>query len=307
VELLAMGERAVVRLALAEGDLYTAQKALQKAETLLENEKFANNIRWVTETRVQVCLAQGNLADASNWATQITLSPEAWDPLRKWEVLLLVRVLLAQKDYDRAIEMLERFKEHFDQPVDIEKTLEWMALYLVALHHAGKSTQMTPIAARLFAMTEPEGWVRLYLDAGEPMRQTLETILEADDKVYGDTSQEDGKSRNAMIISRPYMSRLLSDFKRDKVKRAHRATNQQNIQSQLEATEMQRQMVEPLSRQELRVLRLLVDGQTYAEMAETLIVSTNTIKTQVSSIYRKLGVSHRAGAIAATQRLRILS
>jgi len=69
---------------------------------------------------------------------------------------------------------------------------------------------------------------------------------------------------------------------------------------------VQRQGVEPLSRQELRVLRLLVAGQTYAEMAETLIVSPNTIKTQVSSIYRKLCVSRRAEAIAATQRLQIL-
>ena len=102
------------------------------------------------------------------------------------------------------------------------------------------------------------------------------------------------------------MSRLLSAFKQDKAARAHRAMHQQVIQSESEAAEMQRQGIEPLSRQELRVLRLLIAGQTYAEMAETLIVSTNTIKTQVSSIYRKLGVSRRAEAIAASQRLQIL-
>ena len=55
-----------------------------------------------------------------------------------------------------------------------------------------------------------------------------------------------------------------------------------------------------------QVLRLLVGGSTYAEMAEALIVSPNTIKTQVSSIYRKLGVSRRAEAIAITQRLHLL-
>src|SRR5712692_5986215 len=61
-----------------------------------------------------------------------------------------------------------------------------------------------------------------------------------------------------------------------------------------------------LSPQELRVLHLLISGQTYAEMAEALIVSPNTIKTQVSSIYRKLGVSRRAEAIAETARLHLL-
>ncbi len=307
VELLVMGERAVARLALARRDLGTAQEALQKAEALLEQEEFANNARWVVDTRLQVWLAQGNLAEASNWAAQTTLSPEAWDPLHKWEVLLLVRVALAQQQYARAVETLERFRGHLDQPADIEKTLEWMALYVVALHHAGKRAQVASVAARLFAMTEPEGFIRLYLDAGEPMRQALEALLEAASKESPDALQEDGNSVSAVSISRSYVSRLLTAFEQER-KRAHRAdaplTSQQEIQPEPIAVE--RPGAEPLSRQELKVLRLLVAGQTYTEMAEALIVSPNTIKTQVSSIYRKLGVSRRAEAIAATQRLHLL-
>jgi LuxR family maltose regulon positive regulatory protein len=310
VELLAMGERAMARLGLAKGDLDTAEKALHKAEALLEQEEFSNNIRWVTETRVQVWLAQGNLVEASNWAAQTTLSPEAWDPLRKWEVLLLVSVLLAQQQYTQAVETLERFREHLDQSADIEKTLEWMALYVVALYHAGKSAQVAPFATRLLKMTEPEGWIRLYLDAGESMWEALEALLEAHDQGASDAPQEDGNSRNAVFLSRPYVSRLLAAFEQEKRARAHRVrrslTDRREIQPELESAEVQMQGVEPLSRQELRVLRLLVAGQTYAEMAETLIVSTNTIKTQVSSIYRKLGVSRRAEAIAATRRLQLL-
>src|SRR3989440_2716535 len=182
VELLVIGERAVAQLALARGDLGTAQEALYKAEALDAQEEFANNARWVVETRVQVWLATRSLAQASTWAAQTTLSPEDWDPLRKWEVLLLVRVSLAQQQYVQAVETLERFREHLDQPADtlnIEKMLEWMALYVVALHYAGKSAQVAPIAARLLAMTEPEGWIRLYLDVREPMRQALEALLEA--------------------------------------------------------------------------------------------------------------------------------
>ncbi len=65
-------------------------------------------------------------------------------------------------------------------------------------------------------------------------------------------------------------------------------------------------MIPALSPQEQRVLRLLVDGQTYAEIAQTQIVSLNTIKSQVSSIYRKLNVSHRAAASALARRLPLL-
>src|SRR2546423_4200740 len=179
VELLVIGENAVARLALARGDLGTAQEALHKAEALFEQEEFANNVRWVVDTRVQVWLAQSNLAEASNWAAQTTLSPQAWDPLRKWEVLLLVRVALAQQQHARAVETLERFREHLDQPADIEKTLEWMALSVVALHHMGKSAQAARVAALLLAMSCPEAWHPLYLELAEPMRRALEALLEA--------------------------------------------------------------------------------------------------------------------------------
>src|SRR6266571_2307325 len=313
VELLVIGENAVARLALAREDLGTAQEALHKAEALFEQEGFANNARWVVETRVQVWLAQSNLAEASNWAAQTTLSPEAWDPSRKWEVLLLVRVSLAQQQYARAVETLERFREHLDQPADnlnIEKMLEWMALSVVALHHAGKSAQAARVAARLFAMTEPEGCIRLYLDAGEPMRQALEALLEAAGKGDPDAPQEDENSTSALSLSRSYVSHLLAAFEQEERKRAHRAgtplARKPEIQPELTLAEVQRQGAESLSRQELKVLRRLCAGQTYAEMAEALIVSPNTIKTQVSSIYRKLGVSRRAEAIAATQRLSLL-
>src|SRR5205085_11077293 len=122
--------------------------------------------------------------------------------------------------------------------------------------------------------------------------------------------QEEGKSQNAFALFRSYLSRLLAAFEQEERERAHRAdtppTGKPEIQPGPGAAEGRRQGVEPLSRQELRVLRLLVTGQTYAEMAEALIVSPNTIKTQVSSIYRKLGVSRRAEAITATQRLQLL-
>lgn len=54
--------------------------------------------------------------------------------------------------------------------------------------------------------------------------------------------------------------------------------------------------LEPLSPQELRVLRLLVAGLSNPEIAAQLVVSRNTIKTQVRSIYHKLGVNNRLAA-----------
>ena len=255
-------------------------------------------------------LAQGNLAEAGTWAAQTLFSLEAWNPLRKWEVLLVARVFLAQQQYDRAIETLERFRERLEQPADIEKAFEWMALFVVALHQAGKSAQAAPIAARLLSLTEPESHIRLYLDVGEPMRQVLSALLEVVRQEVSDASQKEENNRKAVSISVPYVSRLLAAFTQEERTRALRAemflADQPESQSELTLAEGQRALPAPLSRQERRVLRLLVAGQTYAEMAQALVVSPNTIKSQVSSIYRKLDARNRLEAAAAAQRLHLL-
>jgi len=88
VELLIRGEICTARLALARGDLETAQQALQQLEALLEQEGFASYAPWVSMLRVHWWLARGNLAEASEWAAQAMFSTDAWDPLRKVARLL---------------------------------------------------------------------------------------------------------------------------------------------------------------------------------------------------------------------------
>jgi LuxR family maltose regulon positive regulatory protein len=63
---------------------------------------------------------------------------------------------------------------------------------------------------------------------------------------------------------------------------------------------------EELSDRELAVLRLLPSPLTFAEIGATLYVSKNTVRTHAQRIYRKLGVSSRAGAVAAARRGRLL-
>ena len=213
-----------------------------------------------------------------------------------------VRVLLAQQQYALAVAPLQGWSQHLDRPGDIPTALEWMALSVVALHYADKREQAVRVATRLLALTEPEGSIRVYLDAGEPMKQVLQTLLEA--------SQGDDPDIQTISFSRPYVARLLAVFEQEECKLtkgrdASRAAAYQTLPQPAHRA-VPCTLNEPLSQQEQRVLRLLVAGQTYAEMAQALVVSPNTIKTQVSSIYRKLAVSRRAEAIAVTARLHLL-
>jgi LuxR family transcriptional regulator, maltose regulon positive regulatory protein len=65
-------------------------------------------------------------------------------------------------------------------------------------------------------------------------------------------------------------------------------------------------LVEKLTERELAVLRRLPSSLSTAEVARTLYVSLNTVKTQMRSIYRKLGVNSRHEAVEAARRLGLL-
>jgi LuxR family maltose regulon positive regulatory protein len=65
-------------------------------------------------------------------------------------------------------------------------------------------------------------------------------------------------------------------------------------------------LVEPLTEREIEVLQLLAQGLTYQEVAARLIVSVNTVRFHVKSIYGKLGVDNRTAALETARRLSVL-
>jgi len=58
-----------------------------------------------------------------------------------------------------------------------------------------------------------------------------------------------------------------------------------------------------LTAAELRLLPLLSTHLSFREIGERLYVSAHTVKTQASSVYRKLGVSSRSEAVTRSQDL----
>jgi LuxR family maltose regulon positive regulatory protein len=66
-----------------------------------------------------------------------------------------------------------------------------------------------------------------------------------------------------------------------------------------------RALAEPLTPAEVRILKLLPTS-TYLQMAATLYVSRNTVKTHLRSVYQKLGVASRSEAIERAVDLGLL-
>jgi LuxR family maltose regulon positive regulatory protein len=71
------------------------------------------------------------------------------------------------------------------------------------------------------------------------------------------------------------------------------------------ATGSNRLLAEPLTAAEQRILQLLPTS-TYAQIANSLYISRNTVKTHLRSVYQKLGVTSRSEAVERAVELHLL-
>jgi LuxR family maltose regulon positive regulatory protein len=65
-------------------------------------------------------------------------------------------------------------------------------------------------------------------------------------------------------------------------------------------------LVEPLTKREQQVLRLLAAGQPNQQIAEELVVTLDTVKKHVSHVLGKLGAANRTEATARARELGLL-
>lgn len=143
---------------------------------------------------------------------------------------------------------------------------------------------------------ESEEYVRPFLDAGE---ETYPLIARLRNELLAQAAPSDTDPSPA------YLDRLLQAFSP-----GHHSPAQHSPTSDLPDPAMGRAeplpFVEALTDRELDVLRLMAEGLTYQEVADRLIVSVNTVRYHVKSLYGKLGVDKRWAALEAARAAGLL-
>ncbi|HZR43598.1 MAG TPA: LuxR C-terminal-related transcriptional regulator, partial [Ktedonobacteraceae bacterium] len=305
-DLLAWSHRALVQIELAASDLAAANQIVLQGE-----EHLTNPLRdmvyhsWAIGIQVQRWLAMGEMAEAGNWAAHVIFHLDQWEPHRAEEVLALIRVYLAQAEYKQAVEILERFRPHLDRSGDMAITIEFLSLSVVALHQAGLCEKSRAVVARLLSLTEAEGYIRVYLDAGDAMKHVLQSFLDA-------TQNEE---QSIAVVSRSSIVTLLTAFEQEERRRALRADSQPAcphealpaISSPLpDLASSASALIEPLTPQEQRVLHLLAEGASNQQIATQLVISLVTVKKHVTNLLAKLGAVNRTQAVVRAQHYGLL-
>jgi ATP/maltotriose-dependent transcriptional regulator MalT len=188
--------------------------------------------------------------------------------------LLRARLWLRDGHPDEALEAVEEHysrmkgRPSFDHP--------WIE-GLRALAYQAKGDEKRALASLHAALElgEPENRIATFLREGAPMEALLRVA-------------------RAKTLNPRFIDRLLAAFE---AQRGHEPR----------ATPVMEGLVEPLSERELEVLQHLDGPLSTPEIAETLVVSANTVRTHIKSIYGKLGAHGRSAAVRRARELSILA
>ena len=224
-------------------------------------------------------LAEENLRQVAAWTAKFSVQPDG-HTLISYDLGLttLVRFFIARKDFDAAIHWLA-------QPLNLARrqgcyqrviTAEILLAKVFCLQ--GDRTQGLEHLGQALALAESEGFIRVFLDEGEPIKNLLMQLP---------------KNRQQEVFSTEYVQTLLNHFEGEPT-------------PPLSAIELAVLSIK-LTPRELEVLRHLESGLSYADIAAQLIITENTLRYHIKNIYGKLNVKNRMQAVSAARKLGLLS
>ena len=266
---------ALARVKLDQGDPGKALSAMERAEGFLPDIRMQHTGAVIRDDGIRLRLALGDLAGAVRRAGQLGPPPEDEQPrAMQLEHLTFARVLMAQGKNERAISLLDRLLAVAEDGGLWGRVIKILAFKAVALHADGQVGQAVQTVARALSLAEPEGWVRTFIEHGQPMEDLLRRAA------------FDGCSPS-------YARRLLAAL-------AAECPQTGTYQSS-------QPLPEPLSDRELEVLALIAAGFSNRRIGDQLFVSLNTVKSHTKEIYRKLNVRSRTQASSKARELDLLT
>jgi LuxR family maltose regulon positive regulatory protein len=265
----------------AAGDLETALALLDEAKRVYI-QSAVPDLRPIAALKARIYLKQGRPDKARTWAAERGLSlADEVSYLHEFEHLTLARLEIANPLVNA---LLTRLLQAAEEQKRRGSALDILLVQTLAHEAQGNRLQALAALKRALSLAEPEDYIRIFVDEGEPMR-----ILIADFRFS--IEKQMSSSAPAQL---GYADKLLAAFTQPVAAPKSAIIHQKS------------DMIEPLSERELEVLKLLRSELSGPEIAHELMVSLNTMRTHTNNIFNKLGVNNRRAAVRRAEELDLL-
>ncbi len=283
------------RWCLAQARLMEAEGQWDAVLDLLDQAKrqYVRNpvpdLRPIEAFKASVYIKQRKLARARDWVAAHGLSVnDELSYLREFEHMTLARLRIAEYQHDRAdhflheaLGLLARLLTAAEAGRRMGSVIE--ILVLQSLAHAAQDNLPLALVAleRALALAEPEGHVRVFVDAGPPMARLLSAAA-------------------ARTILPDYIGTLLAAF------RTQATDHFVSFPPDKPADISTQPLLEPLSQRELEILHLVAQGLSNQQISMRLSLAVSTVKGHLLRIFGKLQVQRRTEAVALARKLGLL-
>lgn len=280
---------ALTRLLWAEGENAAAYEAL--SEAMDEVSQYPDSGSWLSAFRaaeVHFRIAEGNLAQAEKMLNELGLQPDKPSLFRVLEYMALARLLKARRKEKDAMQLLESLMRLSRREGSLLGMAEIAVQQALIEAQRGKRSAAFGYLAQALGIGLPNGYVRTFVDEGEPMQSLLRQYRDTLAKQLAEASAEETELKTgegAGLLE--YVSRLLGLFPGK------------------DLPPVGEELPEPLTSKERAVLLEAVRGAVNREIAERLHLTEGTVKVYLSRIYGKLGVSSRIQALHRAEELRL--
>jgi LuxR family maltose regulon positive regulatory protein len=260
-------ELLLARIKIARGLSAAATAKLGELAVKAQSPRFRHRLPEIAKVQVSAFLRKGDVEAATRLAGSYKL------PLAQ------ARVFLARNEPDQALALIEPYVTSMEAKGWNDEYLTALMLHALAIQGKRPMDEACFLLGQAMELAEPGGFIRLFLDEGEPMERLL--VL----------ASAKGKQP-------AYADRLLADFVLERKAREEAGAGSSASRSQ--------GLIDPLSQRELEVLRLIAQGLSNQEIGERLFLALDTIKGHNRRIFDKLDVKRRTEALARARGLGLL-
>lgn len=285
--IIATAYTSLAQILLAQGDLDGSIAAIQMADRARKNRLMTPFVHSIVDvTWVQIWLLRGDWILLDQWSneqmailnTRIDES-KSIDEYLEMRLIMLVRVWVEKtksdnktERYEDCLRLLARLESCSQTAGRINSLVEILILKESIRFTQGKKIEAADGLEKCLSMAEPGGYMRIFLNTGEPARLLLLAYLQKTNPVQ-----------------QSYAMKILQEFG-----------------DTLQTSISRNGLPEAITPREMDVLNLLAEGYSNQQMAEKLVLAEGTIKFHVHQILGKLQVKSRTQAIIRARDLGLL-
>ncbi|GCE29493.1 hypothetical protein KDA_49770 [Dictyobacter alpinus] len=285
---LVRGSLFLTRIYVAHGKTTEAFNDLHVLEKQIFHQHLPRFLPYLGAIRAVIFLAEEKMEQAARWAQESHLQvDDELNLLYEFPYLILAQVLARTGRPDDATLLLARLLTHAEAEGRMRSVIDILVCQASVFQSQGEDIHAQQALLRAVVLAAPEGWLRVFIDQGEPIRTLLCTIRAQhanDPSVFPQVS--------------PFVNTLLTLIERERPDRFSPQPSAPHPKSTTSPVF--------LTTREREVLHLVALGLSNQHIAHELVVAVSTVKWHLKQISTKLAVHNRIQMIARARDIHLL-